>query len=117
MADLNQRIQILDRILSNFQMITQWLPSHIENANEYMRKAEGLIEHLEVLDCGSIGGYDKENVVQNTTCFKLFDRFLALVRKYDSEEDLEQSCNWTLEKMITYYKTISELRGKILKEE
>jgi hypothetical protein len=108
-----ERIVILNAIFSNFQQITQWLPSNIENAAEYMHKAEALIEILEVDDCGSVGGYDPHNPVEDESGFELYDRFLALVRKRNNISEIQQDCGFDVEKLKKYFLKLSKLRNYI----
>jgi hypothetical protein len=108
---LKERIIILNNIFGYFQQITQWLPNNMENCAEYQIKAEALIEYLEVLDCGSTGGFDKKSPVKwNESRFLLYDRFLALVRLYSNEKDIEKVCHFDLETLKQYFIKLSELR-------
>lgn len=107
-----KRIAILQDTFRYFQQITQWIPFHLDTASKYMQKAESLIELLEVQDCGSIGGFDKDNPVINTTGFSLYDRYLALVHKYNNEADIEPVCDFTLDTMSAYYIELKTLRSK-----
>ena len=107
---MEQRIKILNSIFSHFQQITQWLPNNIDTASEYMLKAESLIEILEIEDCGSIGGFDKKSPVVHESGFFLYDRFIALVKKYNNKADINKCCQFDLESLGNYFKKISELR-------
>jgi hypothetical protein len=78
------RITILNAIFENFVCAFQWGNDSLETRIKEFHKAECLIELLEVDDCGSIGGYDRDNPVKNFTRFTLFDRFLTVVNKYGS---------------------------------
>ena len=109
---MKERIRILNKIFENFQQITQWLPNHIDSASKYVFKAESLIELLEAGDCGSVGGYDKDSPVIDESGFHLYNRFLALVRKYDNQNDIEKCCQFDLDNLKRYFKTLSELRGE-----
>jgi len=111
-----QRQKILNCIFNQFQNSTQWYPSNLAHVNEKLVKAEALIELLEEADCGSIGGYDRKNPVRNETKFKLLDRFLALLRKYDdSEEELDQSSGLDLYQIKKFYTTLTKLRENSIK--
>lgn len=107
---MEQRIKILNDIFSNFQQTTQWLPDNMGNASKYMFKAESLIEMLEVDDCGSIGGYDQKSPVISKSGFLLYDRFIALVNRYDNKNDIKKCCQFNLENLGQYFKELSELR-------
>jgi len=109
------RLEILNEIFSQFQQITQWLPSNIKNAFTAQEKAEILIEILEVNDCGSVGGFDKESPVLKESGFPLYDRFLALVRKHNSEKHIEPVCDYTLKTLKDYFIKLSKLREKTRK--
>ena len=112
---LKYRIKVLNMIFSNFQQITQWIPSEIDIAHRYMLKAKGLIEMLEVGDCGSIGGYDRDNNVIFDSGFRLYGRFLALVRKYKNEKDIKRQCYFDLENLKKYFIKLSKLREEFNK--
>jgi hypothetical protein len=107
---MEQRIKILNDIFSNFQQITQWLPNSIDNASKYMFKAESLIERLETDDCGSIGGYDPKSPVVRENGFRLYDRFVALVKKYNNKKDINKCCQFDVDSLGKYFKKLSELR-------
>jgi len=114
--DNTTRVEILNIIFSNFQQVSQWIPNHLENSCEYMRKAESLIELLEVKDCGSVGGFDRENPLKRESGMKLYDRFLTLLKKYDNEKDIEPRCNLDVQKLKEYFLELSELRNKKARE-
>lgn len=85
------RAQILKSIRHHLDMVKQWTrhalefggskPSAavygFERCLEYSYKAEGLIELLEVNDCGSVGGYDNGH----TGTKDLEKRYLWLLEK------------------------------------
>jgi hypothetical protein len=108
---MEQRIQILNHIFSHFQQITQWLPDNINIALEYMFKAESMIELLEVGDCGSIGGFDPKSPVNRKYGFYLYDRFIALVNRYDNKSDIKECAQFNLDSLGEYFKKLSKLRG------
>ena len=108
---MKERIKILNDIFSNFQQITQWLPNNIDYAAKYMFKAESLIERLEEDDCGSVGGFDQKSPVIRKSRFLLYDRFMALVRRYDNKSDIKKCCQFDLENLGEYFKKLSELRS------
>lgn len=85
----------------------------MEKAAKALNKAESLIEFLEVKDCGSSGGHDEDSPVLNETMFLLYDRFLALVRKYDSQSAILSCCGFDLADIQKYFKSISQLRSSI----
>jgi len=107
--DIN-REYILNRIFDHFQQITQWNISHIDSTIAHYYKAEGLIELLEILDCGSVGGYDPECPYRNVTGHRLYNRFLTLVRKEDSHEKIKKICYFDLDSMTQYFTKITGLR-------
>jgi hypothetical protein len=109
------RVRVLNNIYNQFQNSTQWYPSNLAHVNEKLVKAEALIELLEEADCGSIGGYDRKNPVRNETKFKLLDRFLALIRKYDDEENLDESSGLDLYQIKKFYTTLTKLRENSIK--
>ena len=108
------RVKILNEIFSHFQQMTQWDVTSPGYTVEYAAKAEALIELLEVHDCGSVGGFDKKNPRVHKSSFKLYDRFLTLVKKYNNEKDIKKDCGFTLYSMGQYFDMVSELRDKIL---
>jgi hypothetical protein len=104
-----ERITILQEIFSHFQQMTQWITTSPDNYSEYFNKALGLIELLEVEDCGSVGGFDKSNPVKwNESKFHVYDRFLALIRKKNTK--LKKECYFTPESMRKYWLHIEEER-------
>lgn len=109
------RLEMLNEIFGQFQQITQWLPGSISSASKANQKAEILIEILETNDCGSSGGFDKESPVLKESGFPLYDRFLALVRKHNSENDIEPCCQYTPKTLKEYFLKLSKLRGQTRK--
>lgn len=103
------RIEILNRIFGHFQQVTQWMPNHIDTASKYIFKAESLIEKLEIEDCGQIGGYDINNLPRNESGYVLYDRFLALVRKYNHESSIKPVCHFDLQTMKQYFQKLVKL--------
>jgi hypothetical protein len=73
-------------------------------------KAKGLIELLEVCDCGSIGGFDADNPVIYDTGHRLYDRFLALVNKYGDADKIKNVCHFNLHTLGVYYNKLIKLR-------
>lgn len=102
------RNKILQNIFSHFQMMTQWVCTSPDSYTEYYNKAKGLIEFLEVQDCGSVGGYDKKSPVLHESGFNLYDRFLALVRKNNTR--LKKELYFTPTSMMNYWKQLNNLR-------
>jgi len=111
---MEQRIKILNTIFQNFSQITTWLPNNIETAAEYMYKAEAFIERLEADDCGQIGGYDQKSPVVRKSGFLLYDRYIALVNRYDNRDDIKKCCHFDLDNLGEYFKKLSELRRSFL---
>lgn len=106
------RLQILQQIFEDLQQITQWLPSNIDLGNESMIKAKALIEMLEIDDCGSVGGFDKNNRLKRDSGFDLYDRFTTVLRKHHKETDIEKCCNFTVESLKGYFQNLSTLRER-----
>ena len=106
------REKTLQRIFSHFQQMTQWVWTP-DNYAKYYNKAESLIETLEIEDCGSVGGFDKENPKRIISGFDLYDRFLTLIRK--EKTVLKKEIYFTVETMIEYWRQIRELREKFNK--
>ena len=78
------RETILDTIAGLLQDVMQWSanPEWASNVVEHYEKATALIELLEVDDCGSIGGHDKNQ----PRASNIFDRWDWLYRKYDNPD-------------------------------
>ena len=110
-----KRIDILNKIFSNFQQITQWIPNNFSSASKYMFRSECLIEILEVEDCGSTGGFDFNSPVILETNFHLYDRFLAVLKKYNKKEDIEEVCNFNVDDIQKYFIQVSKLRDNLKK--
>jgi len=108
------RLTILQEIFDNFQQMSQWTTSMPESYLKAHNRAEQLIELLEVEDCGSIGGFDRENPLVNETRFTLYNRFLTLLNKKKSSSKLEPVCGFTPTLLGKYFKTILGLREKTL---
>jgi hypothetical protein len=102
------RIVILNSIFSQLQSAAQWISSQPNEYSNYLKKAEALIELLEIEDCGSTGGFDKNNKVKNVTSFKLFDRFLTVIRKHNKVEDIKSICEINVDDLSLFYKKIKE---------
>ena len=106
------RLYVLQTIFEHFQQITQWIPQHYDSAAEYESKADALIELLEVADCGSVlAFYIKEREV---TGHLLYDRFLALLRKYHKDKDIKSVCGFTVKSLGNYFKQQIGMRNKML---
>lgn len=108
------RLTILQEIFNNFQQMSQWIISMPESYSKSYNQAEQLIELLEVEDCGSIGGFDRENPLVKQTGFKLYDRFLTLLNKKKQSSKLEPVCGFTPTILGKYFQTILTLREKTL---
>lgn len=113
-TDTPERIIILNNIFGYFQQIIQWLPNHIDKASKYMYNTESLIALLEINDCGSVGGFDRTNKVLNESGFSLYNRFLALVRKYNNEKEIKVVSGIDLNDLKNYFLELSELHDKII---
>lgn len=111
--EIKDRVKMLQRIFSLFQHAGQWIPWHISTAQESFNKAEGLIEYLEVVDCGSVGGFDLENPVKGRYHFKLYDRFIALMEKYQNRGDMKDECGFNTHTLGVLFKEMSALRQKV----
>ncbi len=88
------RLTILNEIMACFYQVIQWdefCYDTKDNVVEYQHKADTLIELLEVEDCGSCGGFDKNNPLKRETNYKSFDRFLCVLRKYNKPSDLDEN--------------------------
>jgi len=114
--ELKIRIKLLNEIFENFQQITQWIPNDPENIMKYSSRAESLIEFIEVWDCGSIGGWDLKNLPVQKCKYHLYDRFLAIVKKYKSESSVKEDCGFNVDNLTKYFNELSDLRSKILYE-
>lgn len=109
-----QRVLLLNSIFSKFRLIRQWTPSDIVIASKYAIQAESIIEILEIDDCGSVGGFDKESPVKIISGYRLYDRFLALVSKYNNENDVRgEVFHISLEDLGLYFKTLNALSNNI----
>lgn len=76
------RETILREIEENFNSVIQWARFFdYERASYYSSKAEGLIELLEIEDCGSVGGYDNKNPNDKVCDNLLYNRFITLCKK------------------------------------
>ncbi|GAF75981.1 unnamed protein product [marine sediment metagenome] len=110
MMKLHTRLKLLQEAFECFQQITQWIPWAMHHATEYHHKAEVLINILEVQDCGSIGGFDRENPMKRITGYELYDRFLTVLAKHNNESDLKEACYFTPQTLGDYFKKARELR-------
>lgn len=85
------RKTMLTNAHDHLRMMEQWADMHsFDRVHEYQQKAEAIIEVLEVADCGSVGGFDRENRPRQTDGnSELYRRFKAVARKHDDEfEDI-----------------------------
>jgi len=87
-----KRIEILNNIGNFFQGVIQWRESITSdgeaNVVKHLHYAEALIQLLEVEDCGSVGGFDKNQPTPKT----LFDRWDWLFHKYDNPKGKRFGC-------------------------
>jgi len=107
---LHIRIALLQRAFDDFQMISQWIPWQMEHAAKYHNKAESIIDYLEVVDCGSIGGYDNANPIKRSGHYELYDRFLTVLAKHNNQDDLKNCCYFTPQTLGDYFKKVYDLR-------
>jgi len=110
---MTNRLTILNLIFENFTAIPSNLPHHMHLADKYINRAELLIEELEVMDCGSIGGFDKKAPVIKITGYKLYDRYLALLNKHNKPEDIQEECGWDIKTLTKYFKLLTKITDKI----
>ena len=103
------REKILDKIAYCFTYATQG-----SDDEKGLNEAEALIELLEENDCGQHGGYDPDNKFMCITGFKLFDRFLTVIRKYNKISDVECICGFTIVTLGIYYRMKVQLRDAVL---
>jgi hypothetical protein len=112
------RKEILTEILEDFQSMYQWVIVDPESYAKYANKAESLIELLEVVDCGSVGGFDTNNpsvivlgdnycMPKNPTGFKLFDRFLMILNKYDTK--LSKVCDHDVSFFFKFFNELDKM--------
>ena len=104
-ANNDLRLYLLNRIGQHLAMMIQWHrePAEVswtQNVTEYATKAEALIEVLEVLDCGSVGGYDSGFDQKKT----LFGRWVWLYNKvHDVKKFNYCSGQYTYRTMKKYF--------------
>lgn len=60
--------------------------AHAEHATRYLHEAKALVELLEIHDCGSTGGYDKE--AKEPVTINLLTRTNWLINKYNQMPEL-----------------------------
>jgi hypothetical protein len=104
------RLSILQQIFEHFQQMTQWNVEHPGSTAKYANMAEGLIEALEVEDCGSMGGFDNSNPLTEENDYELYNRFLTVLRKYHADKDIEDDCHFNVANMADYFNKIVNLR-------
>ena len=108
------RLAMLNQIFMELLMAKQWFDSDaVHYYSEHMRKAESLIEFIEVNDCGSIGGFDRDNEHLIITDNPIFDRFLTVLRKYNHENEITSSCEFDVLLLARFYKQLSSLRETV----
>lgn len=110
------RVIILQSIFEDFQQVSQWLPHQLYKAVKYTAQAEGLIELMEIEDCGSVGGFDLDNKIKHISGYGLYDRFLALLEKYNDVAHIKQCCGFTPFSLGKYFKRVNAQRGEVLGE-
>jgi len=87
------RMMILEKIFHCFISLEQSIPHYLESALSNKIQAEQLIELLESIDCGSIGGgFDPGNPLVEKCRLKIYDRFLTLIKKENTFDDIPEYC-------------------------
>lgn len=104
------RIKILQMIFESFQQMTQWVTTNPNSYAEYHNQAKALIELLEIEDCGSIGGFDKDSPLPKICKYELYDRFLALINKHDDFDNIKPCCEFTPRDLIRYFNILDMTR-------
>ena len=104
------RIAILRAAFFQLVCASQWMYSQdvLHSAAEHMHKAEVLIELLEAADCGSHGGFDRSNPLQGKSRFKLFDRFLTVLVKYNTARVVNNK-DWTVSKIKARFDRMTKI--------
>lgn len=105
-----KRIDTLQRTFDCFQQITQWVPFNLSSAYKYASEAEALIELLEVDDCGSVGGFDAKSPIENNYNYKLYNRFIAVLKRHNKFKDIKSICGFTVDSLGVYFLALSNLR-------
>jgi hypothetical protein len=111
--DKNTRQKILNEIMSDLQMATQWVANSPDRHTHYMSQAEALVELLEVEDCGATGGFDKKNP-RVPHPHAVFSRFLTVINKHHRPRDVKSSCGFDVQGLGLFYSALCELRGQVL---
>lgn len=104
------RLVILKYILHLFGMLVQQLQScQMDDAREYDAKIEALVEVLEVEDCGSVGGFDGKNPLQEPSDYKLLNRFATVMFKHNTVEEVENKERWhTYSSLIEFFDNLTD---------
>lgn len=108
------RIKILQMIFNSFQQMTQWVTCAPNSYAEYHNQAKALIELLEIEDCGSTGGFDMDSKLPNICKYSLYDRFIALLNKYEDNYNLKDECGFTPRTLCEYFNDVEAIRNKTL---
>ncbi len=111
-----KRIDLLQQTFNHFQYAAQWIATDPSNYSGSLKKAESLVEFLEIQDCGSVGGFDKLNKVEKVTEHSLYNRFLTVIRKENTYDDLKDECGFTPLTLGEFYDSVSKLRTEILNQ-
>ena len=88
--------QLAYECLMEYQAVIQWRDISPIHTAEYFSKAEKLLEILEVLVCGSVGGFDDGQYSNESGRFGggkyyyQFDRFLWVWNHYTTLKDKKQ---------------------------
>jgi hypothetical protein len=104
--DNKARLAILREIMSCWQQVAQWDKwgyDTKDNVVKNQHQAAVLIELLEVDDCGSVGGFDGGNKPGRETKNWVFNRFLAVLRKYHTESDMDKKDSWKVADYIEFF--------------
>ena len=97
-TDVKYRIVILNNIFKEFHFVIQDLETSMGKCiTEHLDRAEVLVETLEVIDCGSIGGFDYSNGMDKFNHYTLWERFLFLCKKYNNFNDIKDVCGYGIE--------------------
>lgn len=110
MLTKKDRLLVLHNIFEELEMAQQWLPDSPDSHLEHLHKAEALIELLEVLDCGSTGGYDPKSPVPEDAPSELYGRFLAVLRRYNKDSDIKKRYNHTVASLGKYLQGLQDLK-------
>lgn len=106
------RLMLLNEAFGHFQQLTQW-PENPDRLLVYTSKAEAIIEVLEVVDCGSTGGFDPHNKLSTDCEHALYCRFLTVMKKHHDEGDIDPVCGADVETLLDYFNQLCDLRERV----